>query len=255
MEDDIPISPLPRHSSGRRSVSAQSSSSSASEPRARGLSQATLAPYKKTTYQVPVPEGGCEGDVISIELPAGDVARLTLPLGIAPGEILEFVWPPDPEPSTPSSRGSRTSGGSRRRSSVASSSKDGLFEIEVPEDARPGEIIRILVPHLGGKMLDITMPEGVEPGMKLAFYPPSRTHEEQDPASSGGSIQDGTPQDIAIDMVPSAEDDDSRTASWTKWFSVRRVPNDGSPPSSISPSRAASGGSVILVGAKINDDL
>ena len=253
MEEDIPISPLPSETGPRRhSVSAQSSS--ASEPRARGLSQASLAPFKKTTYQVPVPDGGREGDVISIELPVGDVAKLTLPPGIAPGEILEFVWPPDCEPGTPSSQGSRASGGSRRRAStVASSSEDGLFEIEVPEDAIPGETIRILVPHLDSRMFDITLPEGVEPGMKLGFYPPSKAHQEQSPDPSAGSIQDGAPHDIAIDIVP---DDGAqplgRTASWTKWFSVRKVPSDrGSHP----PERAASGGSAILVDAKINGDL
>eukprot|EP00966_Prymnesium_polylepis_P122040 2821427-Prymnesium_polylepis.1 len=77
------------------------------------------APFARTTYEVPVPEGGCEGDVLSIELPSGDVATVTVPAGIAPGELLEFVWPPGA--TTPT------------RDSL-------LMEIEVPPDTKPGDI-------------------------------------------------------------------------------------------------------------------
>jgi len=153
------------------------------------------------TYEIEVPENTCPGDKLLVVTDEGAKLKITVPEGAHVGDILTFVFHNSNE-RKPQSRQRRFSTDVRRcedsvtnkrkslraRRSIVSGKENRMMEVDMPLGARAGDVLEVMTPD--GRLFSITVPEGTEPGMALAFVLP-RSHADLELAENLGALRDG----------------------------------------------------------------
>lgn len=142
-----------------------SDSSCITTARRQDMDESTL------TFEVEVPEACYPGDKLTVVV-EGTKVRIVVPDDAREGDILSFVHRKKAhrmpakvgESPTKDRRNSL-----RARKSIDSGKENLMMEVDVPQSAKVGDLLKVMTPT---GLCTITVPEGAEPGHILTFVPP-----------------------------------------------------------------------------------
>ena len=133
------------------------------------------------TYEIEIPSGCFPGDTLVAEI-NGEKVKVKVPPGGRIGDVLTFVHTPRPRLYSTSSLyyiGDRRSASMRQfpegraslvaRRSVESGDDGPMMEVEVPEGALPGDLLKVTTPS---GLCSVPIPVGAVAGTILVFAPP-----------------------------------------------------------------------------------
>jgi len=178
------------------------------------------------TYEITVPEHARPGDKLHVITDNGDKLRITVADGARAGDTLTFVH-------TRSGRQQKTQGrrfsthgqrcdeagkdtrkSLRARMVVGGKENSKLMEVDVPVDARVGDVLTVLTPN---GLVSLTVPAGADPGDTLEFMLP-RSHQVDTTATAQRSVRK-RPAEPAV--APAAAIASSRDELETKAGALR----------------------------------